>query len=219
MYHNKINIPDGDILIHAGDFLNHGSMSEFVKFARNMEYISKKFKNVVMTAGNHDRIVEKDEYLCKDILKETANNIHLLIDEEIILNGLKFYGSPRTIEFFNWAFMYPPGQGSRYWNNIPDDTDILITHQPVLNKLDYIERVNADRNHNVGCGELLKRVLEVKPILHVVGHLHYEGCKYIKEENAIYVNASMCDEEYKINRKPIVVDINVKTKSIKMVGV
>lgn len=217
MYHNKIDIPDGDILIHAGDFLSRGSMPEFAKFAKNFGNIAKKFKHVIMTCGNHDGVIEKEEYICKIILRENGSNIHLLIDEEIILDGLKFYGSPRTIEFFNWYFMYPKKDAKRIWDKIPSDTDVLITHQPPFGKLDYVKRPNADGSHNVGCEELLNKILEVKPLLSVFGHLHHDGGKHIKGINTTYINAAICNEEYNPNRKPIIVDINIDNKSVNIV--
>ena len=89
--------------------------------------------------GNHDRIVEEQTLLCREILKQKIKNSTMLIDEEFTLNGIKFYGSPRTPEFFDWAFMYKRGKKAELiWSNIPDDTDILITHGPPKGILDKV---------------------------------------------------------------------------------
>lgn len=218
-FHKKVKVPDGDILIHAGDISIKGEIIEvknFINWFGNQPHKHKIFIN-----GNHELYVSKLGNLTKLLVDEhnkvNKTNIVYLEEESIVLNGLKFYGSPRTIEFFNWAYMYEERHAKRIWDRVPNDVDVLITHQPPLNKLDYVIRPNADGNHHVGCKELLSKVLEIKPLLHVYGHLHEDGCKYIKGVNTTYVNASICDEEYNIGRKPIIVDIDKESKSVTVV--
>lgn len=49
---------------------------------------------------------------------------------------------------------------------IPSDTDILITHSPAYGILDF------DDNINYGDEQLFSKVLEIKPRLHLFGHIH-----------------------------------------------
>jgi Icc-related predicted phosphoesterase len=54
------------------------------------------------------------------------------------------------------------------WNQIPDDTDVLITHGPPYG---YGDCVHHD--YNVGCRDLLDTVkFRVKPQYHIFGHIH-----------------------------------------------
>ncbi|MDX1489621.1 MAG: hypothetical protein R3268_15545, partial [Acidiferrobacterales bacterium] len=66
-------------------------------------------------------------------------------------------------------------------------------------------------NRVVGCLELLQRVREVKPKVHFFGHIH-EGYGVSRSDGAglgetLFVNASICDGDYKPINKPQVVRI------------
>ncbi len=58
---------------------------------------------------------------------------------------------------------------------------------------------------NVGCEDLLNKVLEIKPKLHIFGHIHIDSkdsfyYKYdsniVIEDGTTFINASICDNEY-----------------------
>ncbi len=89
------------------------------------------------------------------------------------------------------------------WDQIPDDIDVLITHGPPLEI--------QDRNmqgENVGCKDLLERVLQVRPKYHVFGHIHAAyGMNYWLLEGTTFVNASVCDEGYLPTNRPVEVGI------------
>ena len=61
--------------------------------------------------------------------------VHYLEDESIELFGYKIYGSPYTIKYEHWAFVEPEEDLAKRWTRIPDNTDILITHQPPYGKI------------------------------------------------------------------------------------
>ena len=88
------------------------------------------------------------------------------------------------------------------------NTDILITHGPVYGLLDY-----APMGGHVGCEMLYQRVFEVKPKIHVCGHIHSAyGQKSI--DGVEFLNASVLDERYEHAHKPIVVNFNTETKEV-----
>ena len=63
------------------------------------------------------------------------------------------------------------------------------------------------KNAEVGCSVLLDRVLEVKPKVHIFGHIH-ESNGYINQRYGIkFVNCAQMDGEFSMTNKPIVVDI------------
>lgn len=193
--HRKIEVPDGDLLIHAGDACGRGTLEEFVAFANWWGELPHKEK--VFVPGNHDWICQREPEICRALLDG-----ELLIDREAIINGLHVYGSPWQPEFYNWAFNLPRGHALRdKWALIPDRTDILVTHGPPDGILDMI----PDGQH-VGCTDLLRRVWEVRPKVHVFGHIHLShGLR--REYQIDFVNAAICTEEYRPNNQPIVVDI------------
>jgi hypothetical protein len=126
---------------------------------------------------------------------------------------IKIWGSPWQPEFYNWAFNLPRGEALKEkWDMIPVDTDILITHGPPFGKLDYVDYSKI----NVGCEELLKRVEEIKPKIHVCGHIH-GGYGYVFDGNTHFINASILNDRYEFRNKPIIVDWDSETNEIEFV--
>lgn len=197
--HNKLHIPNGDILIHSGDATGNGSIQEFTEFNEWLGTLSHPTK--IFIPGNHDRLAELDETLARKILF----NAEVLIDQEFIYKGIKFYGSPWQPEFFNWAYNLPRGEKlAEKWALIPNDTNVLITHGPPHGILDNIK----GRAEHLGCVDLKDRVLQVKPMIHAFGHIHSGANGAVKlQHGTLYINASQLDEHYKPKYKPVVVEI------------
>lgn len=205
-YHDEVKLPEGDILIHSGDFSGRGHPAEVFNFFSWLSIQSLKFKHIVFIAGNHDKSFEYKSPWVLKALEQLPTNVHYLEDSEIIIDGIKFYGSPWQPEFFNWAFNLPRGQAiEEKWDMIPQDTDILITHGPPMYMLDYTLRDMI----NVGCLDLYNKVLQVKPKIHVFGHIH-EGYGYKEVDNTLFINASTCTLLYRPINLPIVVKYSKK---------
>ena len=121
-------------------------------------------KHKILVAGNHDTSVEKRLINPKDY------NITYLEHESIEIECIKFFGSPYTPHFNDWAFNVSRHKLQPYWDEMPMDTDVLITHGPPKGILDI-----ADHEEGMEyCGDksLLNKVLEVKPKYHIFGHIH-----------------------------------------------
>ncbi|MCI0702381.1 MAG: metallophosphatase domain-containing protein [Planctomycetia bacterium] len=159
--HQLTEVPAGDILIHAGDVTTHGSLEDAEEFNRWLGTLPHRHKIVI--AGNHDFCFQEPPAEAR----ERITNASYLEDSGCEIEGLKFYGSPWTLLFFNWAFMLSEEELADKWARIPNDTDILITHGPPHGILD-----ETNRGECAGSLSLLHRVYEVKPRLHVFGHIH-----------------------------------------------
>ena len=195
---------EGDILIHAGDCTNVGKTHEIKEF---LDWFSNTpFKHKVFIAGNHDWGFETNHDIAPEYKEK---GVHYLFDNMVEIDGVKIYGSPWQPEFYNWAFNLPRGEKlAEKWSEIPTDTDILITHGPAYGILDYVPY-----GGHVGCEELYKKVFEVKPKIHVCGHIHDSyGQKSI--DGVEFLNASVLDDSYQHAHKPIVVDFNPETKEV-----
>ena len=83
------------------------------------------------------------------------------------------------------------------WKEIPIDTEILITHSPPLDVMDFCE------GNNEGMQTLKNRIKEVKPLYHIFGHTH-EGYGTEKIDDTVHINCSTCDADYKPVNKPLV---------------
>jgi Icc-related predicted phosphoesterase len=193
--HDSLSLPVGDVLIHAGDCTSRGSELEVVNF---LNWFSKQdFEHKILIAGNHDFYFERAPEL--EIEKIIPQNIIYLNDSGTIINGLKIWGSPITPWFYNWAFNRHRGVPiQKHWNLIPLDTDILITHGPVFRYLDA-----TTSGHNAGCENLLHKVLEIKPKVHICGHIH-EAYGVIENGGIKFINASVLNEKYELENNPII---------------
>ena len=197
----KVEIPEGDILLHSGDLTFRGDVAEISQELRELERIAKKFKHGVYACpGNHDWLIERNPTLMEQMYKDAG--VTLLHDKSAIVEGMVVYGSGWTPWFCDWALNVPRGQEiADKWAYIPDKVDILITHGPPAGILDI-----TPHGESVGCEDLWKRVVKVKPQLHVFGHIHGGyGVKHF--EGITFVNASTCDEMYKPINKPIVIEL------------
>ena len=210
-------LPGGDLLIHAGDFMTSGySYQEAWDFVKWTDSI-KNYDNVVFIAGNHDRLFEDSPEKASEIVNSFKFTTYLQDDWVKIGNDIddliKIYGSPWQPEFYNWAFNLPRnGEDLREkWFWIPDDTDILITHSPPQTKLDTSG--SPWNQPMLGCELLMERVNQLKPKIHVFGHIH-GGYGYVFDGNTHYFNASILNERYEFTNKPITIDWNPKTNEV-----
>jgi len=219
--HNEITqyLPGGDLIIHAGDIMNSGyanyEVEEFCEWFASQKQYDKK----VFIAGNHDRAFENKPDQVESILDQFPNLIYLE-DEMFGLYSLdtdksvKIYGSPWQPEFYNWAFNLPRrGQDlMRVWNQIPKNTDILITHGPPWGHCD----VTPYGNLNVGCELLRVRVDEVKPKIHVFGHIH-SGAGYKWDGKTHFFNAAVLNNSYEYANRPMTIDWDPETNEIEFI--
>lgn len=182
-YHASLRVPPGDILIHAGDLTRRGSLDDLRDFDAFLASLPHRHKIVV--AGNHDWCFQRDPMAARATLAHAT----LLQDEAVVLEGVRFYGSPWQPRFLDWAFNLPRGAPlAEKWALIPEDTDILITHGPPLGIGD--RTWNGER---VGCEDLLRRVRKLAPKLHIFGHIHEDGGVF-RDGATVFVNATtnMC---------------------------
>lgn len=198
-----------DVLIHAGDCTNIGNQNdvrEFMYWFQNL----KGFDTKIFIAGNHDWAFEKKPAWLRELINEenlSQSDVVYLEEEEFILQSpefsrpLKFYGSPYQPRFFDWAFNVDRDKMNVYWERIPRDTDVLITHTPPQGILDLT--LHGDRT---GCSYLKCHIEQIKPALHIFGHIH-EGYGYTTMGNTLFINASICNRSYSPINKPIIVDL------------
>ena len=196
-YYTNLDMPEGDVLIHAGDIDVYENITEVYHFKKWLD--KQKYRYKLVIAGNHDRMFELANDLCRSILSDSCTYLE---NSQTTIKGIKFWGSPITPTFMNWYFMANRGDDiTRYWDMIPKDTDVLITHGPPMKILDK----TADGDY-AGCYDLARIIKQIKPKVHVFGHIH-EGAGQVKIGDTTYINASVLDENYDLVNKPIVIDI------------
>jgi Icc-related predicted phosphoesterase len=205
---NRTVLPPGDVLILAGDILRNRFSKPDLDAIAQLDDLADldslcgtlDYKHVLLIAGNHDWVFERRKEAVRSL-----RNITYLEDSGLVIDGIRFYGTPYQPEFYAWAFNLPRGGSelARIWSKIPADTDVLITHGPPLGILDR----PFDKERHAGCELLLKRVEEIKPKVHIFGHIH-AGYGRLRQGETLFLNASLCNEEYQPVNPPLTVELN-----------
>jgi Icc-related predicted phosphoesterase len=190
------DVPEGDILIHAGDLTDDGSTQEIQK---QVDWLaSLPHKEIVVISGNHDTYLDprtrpslRDDQRSRPVdwgrihylqhrrlsltitvepkRDDELNSRTHLLSQQTRHRRITLYGAPQIPACGPMnihAFQYPRGRDA--WSEtVPEDTDILITHTPPKYHSDL------PLPFGMGCEHLAAEVKRVKPILHVFGHVHW----------------------------------------------
>jgi Icc-related predicted phosphoesterase len=141
------------------------------------------------------------------ILGSKGKSITYLNDSGVEIDGIKFWGSPVTPRFFDWAFNRD-ADIQYHWNMIPYDTNVLITHGPPYGILDLTVREGKP----VGCHYLRRRLFDLKDLkVHSFGHIHEGFGQQVGDvedfEGVHFVNASYLDHRYRAVNSPVIINI------------
>ncbi|MBL7894526.1 MAG: metallophosphatase domain-containing protein [Bacteroidia bacterium] len=196
--HNRLILPKGDAIIHAGDISRMGHEEEVIEFLNWFKELD--FRHKIFIPGNHDFFFESSSpQKVYDIIPE---NVIYLNDSAVTIDGIKIWGSPISPWFHDWAFNRKRGfEINMHWNRIPPDTDILITHGPAYGRLD--KTIYGDY---VGCEDLLNKIHDIKPKYHICGHIHEAYGKW-NDGNTTFINASVLDHKYRMKNEAILFEL------------
>jgi hypothetical protein len=191
-----VKLPKGDVLIHCGDLTNQGSLSELTKQVQWLEKADFECKIVVAgnhdLTLDTDFYSKYGSYRCKNnnaaqvpvdcqaLLTEAKTLTYMLHESRNFKlaspsgprTAFSVFGSPYSAAWGGaWAFQYPRDDGGiaakALWDQIPLDTDILITHGPAHTHCD-----EARMREPAGCEVLRQALWRVRPRLALCGHIH-----------------------------------------------
>lgn len=206
--HEQLRVPDGDVLVHAGDLLMKGTLDELRDAAAWLGRQPHTHK--LLVGGNHDFCLEPES-----ASRETAlsllqeHGITWLEDERVTIEGVVFYGSPWQPAFHNMAFNLPRGAPlEAIWSRIPGEVDVLLTHTPPAGTLD-----RTFLGLKPGCEDLAAAVRRVEPQLHVFGHIH-ESYGARQDGSRISLNAASCDLRYRAVHEPWCIDMGEQARLV-----
>ena len=185
-YHGNFRVPEGDILIHAGDLTQYGQRDQVDGALAWLKSLPHRHK--VLVAGNHDFLFEHEPQLAAALAREAG--LVYLLDEEVTLMGLRIWGSPWQPRFLDWAFNLDRGAPlAAKWSLIPEGLDVLVTHGPPSG---YGDR--CDDGQRVGCADLLEHLARAKPHVHLCGHIHEDPGEWrVGDTRVINCTTSECD--------------------------
>ncbi|KAK7420859.1 hypothetical protein QQZ08_010188 [Neonectria magnoliae] len=161
-----VSVPPGDVLIHAGDLSNAGTVADLdaqLNWLRSQPHPVK-----IVVAGNHDSWFDPISRHADDHGAPDLTGIDYLQSSMVVheINGRKFhiFGVPDIPKIGKNDFAFQYTEATQPWlSKIPLETDILITHCPPQHHRDL----------GLGCPHLLREIWRVKPRLHVFGHVHW----------------------------------------------
>lgn len=179
-HHRLRNLPEADVLVHSGDFTMTGTESEALDFLNWL--CDLPYKHKIFICGNHD------DCLYDANIDGLDHNVHYLRNSGVEIDGVKFYGVPM---FMNDCIS---SRQNRNYDDIPADTDILITHSPAYGILDL------DDHTHYGSEALLKTVTTIKPRYHRFGHVHAQHGILIKD-GTVYSNGAIMNDDYTLLNK------------------
>ena len=178
-------------------------------------YIRYPHPSKIVIAGNHELTFDiqnqhrlRADYpeislLCFEEVKSLLRNCVYLENQAFTIGGYRIYGSPCALTHGRtMAFNFNSEEIKEKWDLIPGDTDILMTHSPPYGILDV-----SKQGINSGCANLMRRVREVKPLVHIFGHIH-ESYGVAFSEGTVFINASNCIH-HKPQFSPIVFDLPI----------
>ncbi|CAG7920142.1 unnamed protein product [Penicillium olsonii] len=166
-YYQSPKIPEGDVLIHAGDLTPDGSLAFFQK---TLDWLNEQPHPIkIVVGGMNDQLLDRtkgkgrgwDRGDCDKI--DWGDIVYLENSGTTITapNGrrLRVWGSPNSpIRDGKLGFQYR--RDDYFWcEKIPQAVDILVTHTPPYGHLDSC----------IGCYWLLNELWENPPRLHVFG--------------------------------------------------
>ena len=216
--HKKLEIPECDVLIHAGDFTWTGKYWEVNRFLMWMEKQPAKHKIVV--AGNHEMSLDKTH---EKFYPPTANLMHVyrerityLENSAVEIDGIKFYGTPWTPWFHDWGFNGVEGADAPFrrhenamlsdiYGEIPMDTNVLICHGPPYDLVD-----KATDDHRCGSVEMRKIIEDPNRIdlrLYICGHIH-EARGRDTTGGVEVCNVSSLARDYETIGPPVVIEVD-----------
>lgn len=205
-HNNAVQIPECDLLIHAGDLTGSGTEKEL---RTQLEWLaSTQATRIILVPGNHDFLFERYPGLARRMCED--HQVEPLIEEGTVVGGRMVWGTPYQPWFLDWAFnVGDDAELQEHYQKIPEDTDILITHCPPRGILD--RHANGD---DIGSAALFKRLIEIKnsrgagPWLHVFGHAHCGyGVTTLGMLNTLFINAAACNECYQAVNQPITIRV------------
>ena len=200
LFHDELVMPDGDVFVHAGDLCRGGELDELREAAAWIARLPHAHK--VIVAGNHDWAFAREPALARAVL---GDGVIYLEDGEATIAGVRFWGSPWQPAYNDWAFNLPRGAAlAEKWARIPAGIDVLVTHGPPEGLGD-----RGPVGGRAGCRDLRRRVAEVAPRLHLVGHIHQDGGAW-REGATLHVNVTTWECE----RAATVLDLDGREATI-----
>lgn len=213
-----------EVLLICGDIL---PLSIQFNYQSSLEWLTNHFKpwatelpvkQVYFIAGNHDAVFERDPIVAKMMFPKSDKITYICHEEVEHISEqdgkvYKMFGTPYCHIFGNWPFMRSEGALEKYFEIIPENLDVLFTHDAPYGVSDVcLEGWAADGKHK-GCPALAEAVLNKRPARLLHGHLHSTAHEFEQLGETLVANCSILDESYEIRYYPLIIDLSNETSN------
>lgn len=166
---------------------------------------------VIFIAGNHDSCMHNVDFMYTQFPKD--KKVTYLFHESYVYTSrsgkeYSIFGTPYCKLFGNWAFMEMDETLDKLYQDIPENLDILLTHDQPFGYSDILlDNVVWNTSEHIGNKPLVKAILVKQPRLQVNGHLH--SCSHSLDMigNTMHYNVSIKNEKYDPVYDPLIIEI------------
>ena len=165
-------------------------------------------EKVLFIAGNHDFYMARNKSVVVSLFPADGK-VTYLEDQLYKFHGKTIYGTPWCHVFMDWAFMKPDEEERIIFDNIPENLDLLLTHDCPYGSGDVMLQTTAkwySPNH-IGNPVLLDAFKAKKPKRACNGHLHSSDHNWQTLFDTQRCNTAVIDEDYRLAYKPTFFEI------------
>ena len=213
LHGNLIDIQPCEVLFICGDIsplrlqfnmeeMEYWITNEFLPWCEKLSC-----ERIFLIAGNHDAFLERKKEKFKSLL--LGSKVVYLeneLSEYITDNGdcYKIFGTPYCHIFGNWPFMRTDEVLKNKFFDIPEDCDIVFSHDCPFGTGDVCLELNEKHRGSI---PLRDAIIRSKPRYLFTGHLHSanHNCE-ILEDTEVY-NTSIVNERYEVSYEPLYLNI------------
>ena len=189
----------------------------FVPWVNSLPF-KEVYSKVIFIAGNHDALLENEgkdsPWLYSDVIRQCNGRLIYLENEsytfEYIENeevkSITIFGTPYCKVFGRWSFMQRDDELRKTFSEIPENIDILLTHDAPYGTSDLCYGWHAwgRTPYHIGNESLRDAIIEKKPKINLHGHLHSANHNAELLEETQVINISLVDESYDPTYTPLI---------------
>lgn len=189
---------------------NHRKMRQWLRNQFKSWCESLPCDKVIFIAGNHDSALNNLDFMYTQFPKDSK--VTYLFHENYVYTSksgkdYSIFGTPYCKLFGNWAFMEMDEILEKLYSTIPENLDILLSHDAPFGVSDVLLQPSYYTGEHIGNKPLAHTILEKTPKIVLHGHLHSTSREFEEWGYSKVINCSIKDERYDPIYNPLIIEI------------